>query len=235
MKKTEILFFGTVIFGAIGAGLLLSPADRLYSFWIIAFAAEMIRAGLVLVNVQIMKINRAQYWVVLTAAVIATIGIGMAIDSRVDRWSAEWYGGQVINFLVLAGEYSWALLIAGPPIDWEMECLQARGDLSRCRTTIEQIRGEKEVQMKQVEDLTVSLDALQTKLDQYSTSLDDREKELAKTLPVFNSVQRLAGKKISVNRAAAQVCPNCSSIVAAPSNSHKPENCQECGTELIWK
>ena len=235
MKNPQNIFFGSVVVGAIGAGLLLSPAPRVWGMWVMAFAAEAIRAGLVLINVEVRKVNPNQYWVVLMAAILATIGIGAAIDNIAERYSMEWWAGQTINFLILSGEYSWAVVRAGVPVDWEMRCLEAEGQLRQVTEQRDRLNEKVANQSEAVEEATADLDVVQKQLDEYRAELVKRNGEVAAMKPVLASVKKLKGLKLSVNRVGSTVCHKCSVVIAPPSNSHKPKECPNCKTEIRWK
>ena len=233
--RTENIFFVSVVVGAIGAGLLLSPAPRVFGLWVIAFAAEAIRAGLVLINVEVRKVNPNQYWVVLLAAIVATFGIGAAIDNIAERYTMEWWAGQTINFLILSGEYSWAIVRAGVPVDWEMRCLEAEGQLRRVVEQRDSLNQKVANQSETIEEISADLDvsskdleAARIKIERYSNTID------AQT-PVVESVKKIQNEKISINRVGSIVCHKCSVLVAPASNSHKPTHCHNCKTELKWK
>lgn len=235
MKNPHNIFFGSVVVGAIGAGLLLSPAPRVLGMWVIAFAAEAIRAGLVLINVEVRKVNPNQYWVVLMAAILATIGIGAAIDNIAERYSMEWWAGQTINFLILSGEYSWAVVRAGVPVDWEMRCLEAEGNLRQVTEQRDRLNEKVAENSVEVEALTKDLAVATSDLAQTKNDLEASKKVIEKVSPIVASVKKLKGLKLSVNRVGSTVCHSCSVVIAPPSNSHKPKECPNCKTEIRWK
>lgn len=235
MKNTENIFFASVIIGAVGLGLLLSPAPYVIGLWVIAFSEQAIRAGLVLINIQVRKVNQPQYWIVLAAAILGTCGTGAAIDSMIDRYSMEWWAGQTINFLILAGEYSWAIVKAGTPVDWEFEHKVLSGKLRKASEEVEKLREEVEDSRGVLVGTSLELEVASRELAAKSKELGVADAVLAKVGPVVESVKRLKNEKISVNRVGSIVCPSCSVIVAPPSNSHKPDTCPNCKEELRWK
>lgn len=240
-ENPEYLFFGSVVIGAAGLALLLSPGSGVFALWVIAFAAESIRAGLVLINVKVRKISMTQYAIVLCAAILATVGVGFAIDGITERYSMEWWAGQTINFLILAGEYSWAVIEAGVKVDWEFEHSILSGKLRKASEEVEKLSEQVEDYEKATSeneaDYSVALERIELlskECSDYQKKLSKQQENIKRLLPIANSLVAVREKKISVNRVATQVCPNCDVLIAPPSNSHKPDNCPECNEELKW-
>ena len=82
MNNLEKIFFASVLIGAAGLAYTLAPEGSGIGFAVIGFSLEAIRAGIVLINVEVRKISVYQYGIVLCAAIIATIGVGFAINIR---------------------------------------------------------------------------------------------------------------------------------------------------------
>ena len=243
MKRPN-LFFAAVLIGALGIATLLSPAPAAIGLWIIAFATELIRAGLVLVNVEVRKVNHTQYGVVLTAAIIATLGIAAAIDQHLARYSMEWWAGQTINFVVLAGEYSWAVILAGAPVDWEFEAMQAKSNASRLSEELakakQALAAAQQAEAEAKEEARKASEALedaQCKADDLGSLVSDLQGDLRLqdmdariNQAILDSWLAARGRKISVDSVKANVC-ECGRLTINASNKHIKKAC-ECGRKL---
>ena len=235
MNQPEKIFFASVLIGAAGLAYTLAPDGSGIGFAVIGFSLEAIRAGIVLINVEVRKISVFQYGIVLCAAIIATVGVGFAINSIDDISPSEWWIAQTTNFLILAGEYSWAIIRAGVPVDWEFEYRKLERALKESEKRSEEL-DEVRLRLAHAEgELAGESSALRSAKGKISTLKDEAEKASAKIkqlTAVKDSTLAVAEKKISVNRVGAAVC-QCGILIAPNTNSHKPETC-ECGKKINW-
>lgn len=235
MNHPEKIFFFSVLIGAAGLAYTLAPEGSGVGFAVIGFSLEAIRAGIVLINVEVRKISVYQYGIVLCAAIIATIGVGFAIDSIGDITQSEWWIAQTTNFLILAGEYSWAVIRAGVPIDWEFEYRKierALKDAEKRSAELDEVRLRLANAQGELAGESSALRSAKGKISTLQGELDKKLEEIQQLTAVKKSILAVAEKKISVNRVGAAVC-QCGILIAPNTNSHKPETCS-CGKKIDW-
>lgn len=235
MNNLEKIFFASVLIGAAGLAYTLAPDGSGIGFAVIGFSLEAIRAGIVLINVEVRKISVYQYGIVLCAAITATIGVGFAINNIGDISPSEWWIAQTTNFLILAGEYSWAVIRAGVPVDWEFEYKKVERALKEAEKRSEELD---EVR-RELDESRGAVAACDASISQYRSEVSVLEEggkkaseKIKELTAVKNSLLAVAEKKISVNRVGAAIC-QCGRLIAPNTNSHKPEMC-ECGKTINW-
>lgn len=119
------LFSVVVVLSALAMGAYKVEVDSGWRSWAIMIGLELLRAGLVLSNIGIRRIDKVQSYVVLSLSLIMTIGIGFMIHALVPTLSiakghedAAWYLLQTVNAGLLFGEWSMGVLIAGRSLNW---------------------------------------------------------------------------------------------------------------------
>ncbi len=187
------LFFASVLLGSFGLALLLSPAGGSAGLWVIAFAVEAIRAGLVLVNVEVRKVNPPQYWVVLFFAIAVTVMIAFAISAHLPLYSLEWWAGQATNFIVLAGEYSWAIIRAGQPVDWEVEFYKVRSQAESLSEEADKLRQEAETLRSFPDKFSQATAALQA----IQLQAQEQAKELQAQRSIIQTYLSQSGRRVN--------------------------------------
>lgn len=222
------LFFASVLLGSFGLALLLSPAGGDIGLWVIAFAVEAIRAGLVLVNVEVRKVNPSQYWVVMAAAIIVTFMIAAAITAHIPLYSLEWWAGQATNFIVLAGEYSWAVIRAGAPVDWELEFYRVRSQAEEASAQAEKFRQEADSLRSFPDKFSQATAALQA----IQIQAQEQAREIQQQRSIIQTYLSNAGRRISVQSVSASICA-CGRLNTNGNNHHRKETC-ECGQPLTY-
>lgn len=225
-KLTFRVFFLSVLIGAFGLGLNLSPYSGLTAFYVMAFSVEIIRLGLLVINVQVRKENPERYKTIFGMVILITVLQALTIAAHNDwQWMSEAFlSQQTVNLAILFAEFSLAVLLAGPTPDVILNA-QLKNQLKAANEKISQLEGaEKEV---------VKLKDLLKQEEVNKVTMAANEQELAALRIVHDSVLSLKGKKMSVNKVTATVCEKCSRVLTAPSNSQKPTHCT-CGHEINW-
>lgn len=200
---TFLIFGASVLAGAIGLGLALSPYDGPAAGYVVAFAMEGIRAGLVFVNVQIRKLDPDQYRVILWLAVLITAMQSATIAAHTgwDYWSAKFFAAQTISIALLIGEYAVAVWLSGPSNDI--------------------------IKVAALRNRVAELEQAETDLAAARSELAKSQAANASMSNVAKLAAALAGRSITINGIRQAVC-ECGTISANESNANRQVNCR-CG------
>ena len=217
-------------------------------------AAELLRAGILIVNVQILALSKGRYRLVIFLSLIATCVLGFQIYSQglpLPRMLIL----QVLNGLIFTGELSLSFLLAGRSINYYNEYTELRQGLDDLRQHLETLRPGLETLRPGLDGLRQGLDALRTALETLSIDLgslrqenetlrlasdialkqsDDNRSALAiirKALDVNRKA--LGGSKINIDGVKARLC-KCGAIVRAASNKIEETTCHNCKAEIKW-
>lgn len=230
-----------------------------HTFLIVKFIAvhvglELLRAAILTVNVQIMKVSGNQkYYVVLGLTILASIGIGISIyHNHLGKWEDPFmWASQVLNFLVFSGELSLSFLLAGQKVDYLKEYQEAqealesdrqqietlrldldsvRDDLGKDRHTLGEVSRLLGVSTEAIGDNRLFIDTLNQTLDKHRKALGELKakdrlgKEQLRAYSDYN--------KISIDGVKGGLCQNCNSISRAPSNKVQEWECAVCKEQI---
>lgn len=214
---------------------------------------ELLRAAVLIVNVQILRSAGSQkYYIVLAMTIAATVGIAISIyHNHAGNWSDPFmWTSQVLNFIVLSGELSLSFLLAGRKIDYPAAMAEMEETLEGLRDELGADRETIELLSSEIETLRNTLGGVRKEIGKLRPDIESNSDAIGILSELVRDVQKAnreakerdrqaeavvrihsGYEKITIDGFKARAC-KCGTMTPAPSNKVMSWPCANCSTEL---